>query len=243
MLYRLLIYVVFALSLTHAICQKAAAQEPAASPPSLDQLEHLVGTWKATVTEDGQQRIQYLIFRARPDLNALAQWVFSVNSDSKQLEQVVFGFIGMPSRTNQIQGLVFTSDGMVAETMGTLKDKVLHMKGYGTLSSGARVSADIAYDIDSAGKLIQNWTDMMAPWGHSPEGERREFTKIDEGMRSLFRDGHIVAPQNVELTGPLARLGHLVGRWEGDVMQMATFSTTRIGTYVLWAAGWGKVGN
>lgn len=192
----------------------AAAQEEAPSPPALDQIEHFVGTWKTTIQEDGEEQTQYLIFRQRPELNALAQWTFNVDSESRQLQEATFGFLGMPNRTGQIQGLVFRSDGLVAETMGTLKDQELYVKGFGTMANGARVSADIHYRLDADGRLVQNWTDLMTPWGHLTEGMKREFTKIDAGMRDLFREQHIIAPENVELDPSLAPLSHLVGRWQ-----------------------------
>jgi hypothetical protein len=181
----------------------------------LGELDYLAGTWKATIQQDGEERIQYLIFRKRPDLNALAQWTYQVHPETKQLQQVVFGFLGMPSRTGQIQGLVFSSDGLVAETMGTLKGEELYLKGFGTMANGARVSADITYRIGEEGTLIQDWADMMAPRGHLPEGMRREFTKIDAGQRDLFREGQIVAPESVELDASLTPLSHLLGRWQG----------------------------
>ena len=103
MLRQKLLYVVLTLLATGAaVCHPLAAQDQAPDPPTLDELEHLVGVWKATIDVDGQQRTEYLMFRKRDDLNALAQVSFTVHPENKQIEQAVFGFIGIPGRNRQI---------------------------------------------------------------------------------------------------------------------------------------------
>ncbi len=249
MLRQKLLFILGVLLAVGAFGQNLAAQNSTPNPPALDDLGHFVGTWKATINENGEQRIQYLIFVNRPELNALAQWTFNVHPESKQLDQVIFGFVGIPRRTNQIQGLVFSSNGLVAETMGTLEGKELYMKGYGTMANGVRVSADVAYKLDGDGRLIQNWTDMMSPMGHLAEGMTREFTKVDANINGLFRDGEIVAPDTVELDAALKPLSHLAGHWQsidadGNVQHDLHWQGRGLGRWLVerWILGNGRRG-
>ena len=192
----------------------AVAQDATPDTPTLDDLDQLVGIWKTTIEQDEGEQIRFLTFRKHPDLNALSQRIFDVDPESKQLQRVTFGYVGIPLRTGQIQGLVFTSDGLVAETIGILKEQVLYLKGFGTMADGTRGAADISYRINDDGTLVQEWTNMVGPTVDLPESITREFVKVDAEPMSLFRDGHIVAPENVEPAASLAALSHLLGHWQ-----------------------------
>ncbi len=195
-------------------CVTAVAQEATLEPPALDALRHLVGVWTTSIEQNQDEPIQYLVFREQPELNALAQWTYYVDPESKQVQQAVFGYLGIPLRTGQIQGVLFSSDGWVAEMLGRQDDQVLFVKGFGTMADGTRASADVRYTLNEDDRLVQEWTDILSPSADSPERMSKEFTKVDVPPMSLFRDGQIIAPESDDLAASLAPLRHLIGHWQ-----------------------------
>jgi hypothetical protein len=208
--------IVLSLQFPTARAQEEQGQQQEA-PPTLDDLSGLAGTWKATIDSGGEELVQYSVYRVREDLNALTQTILTVNPETKVVERSGFGFIGIPRRTNQIQGLYFESTGLWAETIGTLTDNGLLLEGFGTLPNARRLAATLEYEFGED-QLKVKWSNLVSPQGRNTEGYEVVNSRLDYASGRELARGEGLQPSNRgnSLDESLSPLQNLLGNWNAE---------------------------
>lgn len=196
-------------------CAMVAVTVCAQEEVNTESLAKSAGFWKTTrETPDGQERLVFEWHRYAPELDAVVHWAAQVDPESKEVVSVDLRYFGVRGEQKQVQGLVISSSGMVAEALGGVTEEGMFAHGHGAIPGGGRIAANVRW-IFAEDKFTAIFTDLVGPEGYLAAEMREEFEKLDySNMREMFEgEGLRLEPPDNPAPG-LAPLARVLGRWE-----------------------------
>ena len=189
----------------------------AADSVALEDLERFEGIWKSEYkNEQGIDVITYWMHVINDDVGVMMSFNFTVNAETKEIDDWFRGFVGVNQTEQQFDALYFSADGWVGEATMVPTDTGFVTDLRVGLPDKSHFSMTVTTTLQSDMQMKQSWADIIYSGMYASEGPVRHSSKIDRSFRELVESGQIVFPEDSESPEQLAPLARLEGNWESS---------------------------
>ena len=176
------------------------------------------GTWFSESTNtEGEKFNNYSGYWYVDELELARGVHLNVNAATKKLISALHVYTSVNESGKQTESLLLNSNGDVGTSVGLFNGNLNLIRFHGVNTNNITFSGTIKKELSEDGATShETWSDLIFNGNYVESTPKREIRKLDgTDLRSLFQNGEILLPENVETAKFAEPFQKLIGRWEG----------------------------
>ena len=175
------------------------------------------GTWFSESTNtEGEKFNNYSGYWYVDELELARGVHLNVNAATKKLISALHVYTSVNESGKQTESLLLNSNGDVGTSVGLFNGNLNLIRFQGVNTNNITFSGTIKKELSEDGATShETWSDLIFNGNYVESTPKREIRKLDgTDLRSLFQNGEILPPENVETAKFAEPFQKLIGRWE-----------------------------
>ena len=175
------------------------------------------GVWFAESTNtEGEKFNNYSGYWYVDELELARGVHLNVNAATKKLISALHVYTSVNESGKQTESLLLNSNGDVGTSVGLFNGNLNLIRFQGVNTNNITFSGTIKKELSEDGATShETWSDLIFNGNYVESTPKREIRKLDgTDLRSLFQNGEILPPENVETAKFAEPFQKLIGRWE-----------------------------
>jgi len=175
------------------------------------------GTWLSESTNtEGEKFNNYSGYWYVDELELARGVHLNVNAATKKLISALHVYTSVNESGKQTESLLLNSNGDVGTSVGLFNGNLNLIRFQGVNTNNITFSGTIKKELSEDGATShETWSDLIFNGNYVESTPKREIRKLDgTDLRSLFQNGEILPPENVETAKFAEPFQKLIGRWE-----------------------------
>jgi len=175
------------------------------------------GTWLSESTNtEGEKFNNYSGYWYVDELELARGVHLNVNAATKKLISALHVYTSVNESGKQTESLLLNSNGDVGTSVGLFNGSLNLIRFQGVNTNNITFSGTIKKELSEDGATShETWSDLIFNGNYVESTPKREIRKLDgTDLRSLFQNGEILPPENVETAKFAEPFQKLIGRWQ-----------------------------